>query len=167
MAPIVATLIKWGMGTLAGAVASKGKDLIQEKLGINLEDALGTEAGRLQLKQLEMQHEQFLMDKVEAADIRDLEFFKAEVTDKDSARNREVEMEKLRDAPWWVPSTLTLLTFTVVVGGGYMFWMTENTEVRYALIAIVTGVLQYYYGTTRSSQANGAAIRAIASRGQS
>jgi hypothetical protein len=114
-----------------------------------------------------MEHEQFLLDKAEAADLRDLDYFKVEIADKDSARQREVDIEKLRASPWWAPSTLTILTFTVVVGGGWMFFNTSDENTRYALIAIITGVLQYYYGTTKSSAANGAAMREIATRQQS
>lgn len=114
-----------------------------------------------------MQNEQFLMDKAAAVDLNNLEIFKIETADKASARTREVEMEKLREAPWWAPSMLTLLTFIVVIGGGYMFWTATDTEVRYAIVAIVTMVLQYYYGTTKSSAANGAALRDVVARGQS
>lgn len=57
MAPIVAALAKWGMTTLAGAVAAKGKEAIEDKLGIDLDNALGTEEGRIRLRQAEMQHE--------------------------------------------------------------------------------------------------------------
>lgn len=60
MIPIVAALAKWGLPLVASAVASKGKELVQEKLGVNLDDALGTEEGRIKLKQLEYEHEGFL-----------------------------------------------------------------------------------------------------------
>lgn len=78
VAPIVAGLLKSGLSLLASVVASKGKDIVQEKLGINLEDALGTEAGRLKLKQLELEHEQFLIQAAQASEAREFEYFKVE-----------------------------------------------------------------------------------------
>ena len=89
MAPLVAALIKFGFSTIAGAVASKGADVIKDKLGIDIGDALGTEQGRIQLKTLEMQHQEFLVNAAQASEARDLDYFKEEVKDRDSARDRD------------------------------------------------------------------------------
>jgi hypothetical protein len=146
MAPIIGILAKWGFSTIASAVIAKGKDVVQD-----LDAALGTEDGRLRLKQLEFEHEQFLITAAQADENRALEYFREEVKDKDSARDREVEMEKARAAPWWAPSTVTVLTFVVVLGGGWLFTSIDNTEARYAIVSMITMVLTYYYGTTRNS----------------
>lgn len=60
MLPVLAALAKWGLPLVASAVASKGKEVVEQKLGINLDNALGTEDGRIKLKQLEYDHEEFL-----------------------------------------------------------------------------------------------------------
>lgn len=73
MLPIVATLISHGLGLLGNAVIAKGKDVIEDKLGINLESALGTEEGRLKLKQLEFDHEEFLIEAAQKKAELDLE----------------------------------------------------------------------------------------------
>lgn len=153
MIPIVAALLKVGFGVLGNAVLAKGKDVVQDKLGIDIDSALGTEEGRLKLKQAEFEHEEFLVTAAQAADVRELDYFREEVKDKADARQREVEMEKARAAPWWAPSTVTILTFLVVGGCGWMFVTVKDTEARYVLVSIVTMVLTYYYGTTRHSGA--------------
>jgi len=151
MLPILASLIQAGLPILAGAFASKGKAFIEEKLGVNLDNALGTEAGRLELKKLEFAHEELLLGLAQQSEAREFDYFKEEVADKDSARKREVALEATRASPWWAPSTVTILTFCIVFGCGYLFVVIPETEVRYAIIAIVTSVLNYYYGTTRTS----------------
>lgn len=151
MLPAVAALIKFGLPLIAGAIASKGQEVVQEKLGIDLSSALGTEDGRIKLKQLEMEHQEFLINAAQASEIRDLEYFREEVKDRDSARGREVEIEKVRGAPWWAPAATTQLAFVVVIGGGWIFYNTAETDIRYAVVSIVTLVLSYYFGTTRGS----------------
>lgn len=164
MLPLVAMLLKSGFSVLAGAVASSGKELIQDKLGVNIEDALGSEDGRLKLKQEENRHEEFLINAAQTTDARDLDYFQEEIKDKADARDREIEMEKLRSAPWWAPSTQTILTFLVVLGCGYLFQTSAQNEVKYAVIAIATMVLQYYYGTTSSSRGKDSVIAKMADK---
>lgn len=78
MAPIIAALLQQGFSILGGALLSKGKEVVEEKLGIDIDKALGSEEGRIKLKQLESEHEQWLIE----ADIRkrdqELEFQKAQ-----------------------------------------------------------------------------------------
>lgn len=62
LAPVLTTLASNGLNLLAGAIQAKGKQVIEEKLGVSIEDAAKTEAGLLKLKQLEFEHEQFLAD---------------------------------------------------------------------------------------------------------
>ncbi|TXH10780.1 MAG: hypothetical protein E6R04_04345 [Spirochaetes bacterium] len=78
VAPIIAGLVKAGASLLAGVVASKGKEVVEQKLGINLDDMLGTEAGRIKLRQLEIEHEEFLVNAAQATEAREFEYFKAE-----------------------------------------------------------------------------------------
>lgn len=151
MLPILASLIQAGLPILAGAFASKGKEVIESKLGINLDNALGTETGRLELKKLEFAHEEFLLAQAQQGEARGFDYFKEEIADKASARAREIALEAARESPWWAPSTVTILTFCIIFGCGYLFVVIPETEVRYAIIAIVTSVLNYYYGTTRTS----------------
>lgn len=77
---------------------------------------------------------------------------KAELVDVQNARQREVELARVSRAPWWLPSVTTVLALIVVVGGGWMFFVIPDTDTRYAIVAIVTSVLGYYFGTTSSSQ---------------
>lgn len=158
MAPLIAMLLKSGLSVLAGAFASSGKELIEKKLGIDITEALGTEEGKFKLKQLEFEHEEFLINAAQTTDARELDYFREEIKDRSDARNREIEMEKTRQAPWWAPSTQTILTFLVICGCGYLFQSESTSEIKYAVIAIATMVLQYYYGTTSQSRGKDSVI---------
>lgn len=78
MLPLVAALVQWGLPILAGVVQTKGAEIIKEKTGVDITAALGTEEGRLKLKQAEFEHEEFLSKLIAEADARELDYFKIE-----------------------------------------------------------------------------------------
>ena len=64
LAPILKALIANGLSTLAGAVMAKGKEVIEEKIGVKIPDSPDGLTGDklLELKQAEMKHEEFLIE---------------------------------------------------------------------------------------------------------
>ena len=62
MTPILATLISSGLTLLSSAIQAKGKEVIESKLGISLDESVKSEDGLLRLKQLELTHEQYLLE---------------------------------------------------------------------------------------------------------
>lgn len=165
---IIAALVKAGLTGLASAVLSKGQETIEDKLGIKLEDQVKTEDGLIKLKQLEFEHQEFLINAAASEDNRELEYFKQEIADKESARAREIETLKQATAqgtPWWAPSPLTILAFIIIGGGGYMFYNTADTDTKYAIISIVTMVVSYYFGTSKQSHDKDSTIASIAAKG--
>lgn len=59
---ILSTLASNGLNMLGNAVLAKGKDVIEEKLGVNLAEAVQTPEGLNKLRELEMSHEEFLIE---------------------------------------------------------------------------------------------------------
>jgi hypothetical protein len=57
MIPIVATLASQGLTMLANAVMAKGQQVVEEKLGIQLD-----KASPMELRQAEIDHEEFLQE---------------------------------------------------------------------------------------------------------
>lgn len=166
MAPLIAALVKWGFGTLASVVASKGKDLVESKLGINLDDALGTEQGRIQLKQLEIQHEEFLLGLTQATEARDLDYFKVEVEDRGAARLRDSEFVKVGMANWRA-HTMYVLAVVIICWLVWIIWKTPDiTEYVKGIVTLVLGrflgyldnIYNFEFGTTRTSRAKDVTI---------
>ena len=88
MLPIVATLIANGLGLVGNAVLAKGKDVIEKKLGIDIESALETDTGKQSLLQLQNDHEEFLVTSA-------LEERRVELADVVSSRDANARMELL------------------------------------------------------------------------
>lgn len=154
MAPLVAALIKFGLPVLASAVASKGKDLIQEKLGVDIDAALGTEEGRFNLRQLEIDHEQFLVDSA-------LEHKRLDLADTASAREMNNRVQESAHASMLAKNIMPLLALIVVLGGGALLWITKEPDVRTAVVGLITLVLGFFFGSSRSSQSKDATISAL------
>ena len=153
MVPIVAALIAQGLPILANAILNKGQQAIEEKLGVKMPgiaELNNPEIAR-NFKQMELDHEEFLITMALEDRKLDIQEFAMEVADKNSARQREVEIEKLSDRPWYVPSFLDCLTLVVVIGGAYVLFNTNDESIKYAVVLQMGTVLAYYYGTTKNS----------------
>lgn len=85
MAPIVTWLVQNGLGLLAGAVKAKGQQFVEDKLGVKLEDQLGTEEGRIRLAQIEADREADLLEwqvKMAEVDLKLEQTIQGAVTDR-------------------------------------------------------------------------------------
>lgn len=169
MLPIAAALIKAGLPLLGNAILSKGQELVEEKLGTKLPElsliqSQSPEAMEA-LRKLEIEHEEFLLTDARENRKIDLEEYKTEISDRQDARNREVEIEKVSQRPWWMPSFIDFLTLVVVVGGAWLLLEANfSTDLRMVIVSQIASVLAYYYGTTRRSNTKDETIRTLASK---
>jgi len=174
MAPIIAALLQQGFSILGGALLSKGKDVVEEKLGIDIDKALGTEEGRIKLKQLEMEHEQWLVE----ADIRrneqELQGFKIEVEDRGSARARDAEFIKagMHNSR---ADTMFILALVVICGLVYIVWKDQSVnEYVKGIFTLVLGrflgyldnIYNFEFGTTRNSRTKDVTIEQLSKGGE-
>jgi hypothetical protein len=165
MLPIVAALINAGLPILGQAVLNKGKEVIEEKLGVKIPEIAQLQDPNVvqMMRQLEIQHEEFLLSQALEHRKLDIAEFKEEVADRQSARGREIELEKESDRPWWWPSFLDSLTLVVVIGGAYLLVVESfTTDLRMVIVAQISSVLAYYYGTTRNSRNKDDTIQTLA-----
>lgn len=152
MVPIIAALIKAGLPILANAVANKGQELIEEKLGVKLPSVaeLTDPEHQVRMKQLELDHEEFLLGQALENRKLDLREQELEAGDRDSARQREVAIAQASPRPWWIPSFLDVLTVLVVVGGAWILVTSPDVQLQFVVVGQIASVLAYYYG--KSSQ---------------
>lgn len=160
MAPLLAQLAAWGLPLIAGAVKAKGKELIEEKLGITLTPDLTAEQLAV-ARTKEIEHEQWLIE----AGQKD---FAMEVADKDSARKMQMAALAQEDAfakRFIYHLAAGLLLFTAV----YVFWITfgsiptanqrfADTILGFLLGTVVSTVIYFFFGTSRSSKDKDAVI---------
>jgi len=129
--------------TFVGKLLAKGKDILPEK------GVLGA------LKNLIDSDDTLSAEEREEAHRALIEAYKAEVSDRDSARNREIEIAKTGREDW-------LFNLTGIVGLGAFAFIVyvitqvsvplQNKELFIHLIGIVEGValsiFGYYFGTS-------------------
>lgn len=159
MAPLIAMLAKAGLPLLTSFVLQKGKDFVEEKLNVDLTEMLGTEEGKIQLKQLEMGREQQIREFLLAQAEQELASFKEEIKDKDSARERDA---KITAAGGHNYRADTMYVLAVIIIGilVYAVLSSELDEYAKGIITLVLGrflgyldnIYNFEFGTTRSSR---------------
>ena len=143
MAPILAALASQGLSLLGSAVLAKGKDFIEDKLGVSLEQEVATEEGLLRLRQLEFQHEEFLLQQAIESD-------KMYFEDTKSARSLGVELSK--STSWLNQNIMPLLALYVVTVSSYLLWFSGENDVKMAAVSFITMVLGYFFGSSKGSK---------------
>lgn len=117
LAPILKVLASNGLGMLAGAIAAKGKEVIEEKIGIKIPDSVEQLTPEVikELKIKEIDHEEFLIN----AQIR-----RAEITlEAESKASQEVtkrwEADMLSDS--YLSKNIRPLSLVAVLGMIFLF----------------------------------------------
>ena len=164
MIPVVGALLGQGLNLVANAVMAKGKDWVENKLGVELKpDMTGEDYAKLQIAT--MQHEEELL-KLKLEDNKlDLQELDLRLKDTDSARKRETEIATSEKAPLInkiVTPVLALgvTAITFVLFGILMFDRSPVEPSRKdilvyvlgALTAISTQVISYYFGSSVGSK---------------
>lgn len=170
MIPIVTALLGKGLNLVANAVAAKGKDWVENKLGVELKpDMTSEDYAKLQIAQME--HEEELL-KLKLEDNKlDLQELDLRLKDTDSARKRETEIATSEKAPLLnkivtpvLALGVTALTFILF---GFLMFDSSPVEpsrkdvlvyVLGALTAISTQVISYYFGSSIGSKEKSAQL---------
>ena len=158
LAPLLSQLAASGLSLLGSAVLNKGKDFVEEKLGVNLDNALQTEEGKFKLLQLQTDNEQMLLDAAIANRKIDLDYYEADAKDRDSARDMNTRVNESQYASWLTKNIVPMLAIIVVVGGGSMIAFAPEADMRLGVTGIVTLVLGFYFGSSSSSKTKDATI---------
>lgn len=173
MVPIVAALLQQGLSILGNAVLAKGKDVVEEKLGVDISQALGTEEGRIKLKQLEMEHEQWLVEADIRRNAQELQSFKVEVEDRGSARARDAEFIKAGTHNARA-DMMFILAVVVICGLVYIVWKDQSVnEYVKGIFTLVLGrflgyldnIYNFEFGTTRNSRTKDVTIEQLTKGG--
>ena len=150
IASIVSGLIQNNMHKVADAVMEKGVDYVEQKMGIKLkpEDQL-TEDDVKSLQEATMKHAEFMAE--------------IDAKDRDSARNREIEIATNEKAPY-INKVVTPFLALGVVGLSFvlftiLIFVDVKPEAKDILIyilgvlsAAVTQILSYYFGSSQGSK---------------
>ena len=163
MIPIVAslltTLAQNGLGLLSSAIQAKGKDVVESTLGVKIPDEPSAE-DIAKLRQAQFDHEERLLELGIEKAKQDLEAFKEEVKDRDSARVRDAEFIR-RGAHNWRADVMVALAAMAVAGMVYLVWSSPTLdEYVKGIVTLVLGrflgyldnIYSFEFGTTRGSK---------------
>ena len=164
MIPLIQTLLQNGLGLVANAVMAKGKEFVEDKLGVKLAPDMSPEQVA-ELKIKEMEHEEELMRlRLEEGKLG-LEELGIRIKDVGSARDREVQIATNKDAPLLNKIVtpllaLSLLLITFVLFGVVMFQSNPVDSSRKDILIYILGVLSaistqivsYYFGSSQGSK---------------
>lgn len=145
LAPILSTLASNGLGLLAGAIQAKGKEFVEQKLGISIPDNASAFTPELiaKLKEKEMEHEEILLE----LSIKEQELY---IEDVKSARNLGIELSKAEG--WLNQNIMPILALITIVGGALIMLLSSESEVRMAAVSLMTMVLGYFFGSSKGSK---------------
>lgn len=162
MAPIIAALAKAGLPLLVQAVLSKGQEVVEEKLGVDLGSLVESEAGRIKLKELELSHEQFLSEQVIKHIEKDLERQALEDKDRADARDMNSRIQESVNASWLAKNAAYCLDFAII-GGVIILAIIlfvaaipdANRELAYtffgSVLTLAITVVNFHRGSSRGS----------------
>lgn len=162
MIPIVTALLQGGFSLLGNAILSKGKDVIEEKLGVNVDSLLGSEEGRQKLKTLEYENEEMLRQFVLAQREQELREDKMYLDDTKDARNMQVEALRQGDVfskrflyyfsmAWSLATAIYIgfITFATIPPANVRF---ADTILGFLLGSVLGVIFQFFYGSSKNNQ---------------
>lgn len=177
MIPIVATLLTTlaqnGLGLLSSAIQAKGKEVVENTLGVKIPDD-PTPEDVARLRQAQFDHEERLTELGIEKAKQDLEGFKVEVQDRDSARGRDAEFIKRGMAN----NRANFMFFLAVFMVGLLVWIVWKdqsiNEYVKGIFTLVLGrflgyldnIYSFEFGTTRGSREKDETIKQLSGGSQ-
>lgn len=155
MLPLFTALAELGLPLIAAAVKQKGKEAIEEKLGIELKPDM-TAAELKAARDAEIAHEEFLITAAQKE-------FELEVSDRRDARAMQKAALAQEDL-FSKHFNYYLATGCLLFAAVYIFWITfapipeknlrfADTILGFLLGTLVSTIIYFYFGTSRSNKA--------------
>jgi flagellar biosynthesis component FlhA len=173
MPPFLLALFAQGLGLLGNAVLAKGKEVIEDKLGVDIEKEVQTPEGRMKLLQLQTDHEEFLLNNALENKKLDLQQFGMELSDTENARNANAQIQDSPNASWNSKNAAYLMDYLIVGGTialAYMIFFVgippANRDIAFAafgsMMTLCGTVVNFHRGTSRQSQTKNYTVDALA-----
>jgi hypothetical protein len=172
LAPILTKLAENGLTILSNAIQAKGKEFVEDQLGVDISTAAQTEAGIIRLKELEIQHEQMLLDAAAQEATNDLARQKLDNENTANAREANVRIQESPNAskvaknwPYVLDAIIVLATITMIGFLVYHEVPVTNKEHFYmafgTLLTLATTVVNYHRGSSSGSARKDETIHSI------
>jgi hypothetical protein len=156
LAPLLTTLAQAGLGILGNAILAKGKDVVEEKLGVKIPDnPADLNEGKLtELAQAQMKHQEYLINAA-------LEETKAFLQDRQNARAMQVVTVQQGDlfakrfiyylAMFWSGFAALYIVSITFVDFPVANRRFADTILGFVLGTVIAAILNFFYGTSQGS----------------
>jgi hypothetical protein len=173
---LVAALLEKGLGLLGNAVLAKGKDVIEKELGIDLETAAQTPEGLQKLKQLEIDHEQYLLDHAIKKAELELKDKVLDISNTTNARDANAKIQESANASTLAKNAPYIMDFFIVGGtmllAYFIFFIgipPQNKDIAFAafgsLLTLCGTIVNFHRGSSSSSKDKDALLSAMHQQG--
>lgn len=164
---LLAPLLQQGLGLIGNAVMAKGKEWVEEKAGVKLDQPLSAEDVN-KLRQFEMEHqEELLRLRIEEKKVG-IEELQAYMADTKDARNMQVQALK-SDDPFVRRFIYYFAIFWSLASASYIGFITfgdipeknvrfADTILGFVLGTLIATIVQFFYGSSKGSQEKTAAL---------
>lgn len=170
LAPIVAKLAENGLNLLVNAVTSKGKEFVEDKLGVDLDKEIMTEEGRIKLRSLELEHEEFLINAAQKEAENRLKDKELDIQNTANAQEMNTKIQESYNAsdiakkgPYYLD--FLVIGSTLILAGILLFNGVPpvNKELVYmafgSLVTMCGTILNFHRGSSQGSKDNSEALR--------
>ncbi|MGH8388243.1 MAG: hypothetical protein ACRESJ_22620 [Pseudomonas sp.] len=185
MAPFIAGLLSAGLRLVANAALVKGKEFVEEKTGVNLDQATFSEEDIYKLKKFQMEHEEELLriqlenNKLGFEESKlELERYKVQLADIADARANMSSILTNPNVPWYAKAIqpglavgIVILTFILFAYFIHLLGVqpTGGTEAQKEVLIYILGVLSaaltqilgFYFGSSQGSANKSAQISQV------
>ena len=163
LSPLVSKLFENGLNLLGNAVMAKGQDVLEKELGVKIEEPVTPEQVA-RMRELEITHEEFLINAAIKQRELELEDKKADNVNTDSARTMNLGIQESKQASVLAKNMAYyidagIITATLFFIGLILFKAVppENKEIFFtafgSLLAMCNTILNFHRGTSSSSKA--------------
>ena len=164
---LLAPLLQQGLGLIGNAVMAKGKEWVEEKAGVKLDQPLSAEDVN-KLRQFEMEHqEELLRLRIEEKKVG-IEELQAYMADTKDARNMQIQALK-SDDPFVRRFIYYFAIFWSLASAAYIGFITfgeipeknvrfADTILGFVLGTLIATIVQFFYGSSKGSQDKTAAL---------
>jgi hypothetical protein len=161
LAPLLAKLAENGLDMIGNAIMAKGKEVVEEKLGVKIPDdpAKLTPELMQQLQIRQMEHQEFLIDAGIRQRDQEIREYEVQVDDTKSARDRDMVMMQAGYRNSRANAMLGGAGLAVVVILFVVVWNSPMDDFEKSILTLILGRMLGYidqgfnfeFGTTRSS----------------
>lgn len=161
LAPLLATLAQQGLSMVGNAILAKGRETVEEKLGVKIPDDPAKLTPELlqQLQIRQMENEEFLIDAGIRQRDQEIREYGIQVDDTRSARERDMMMMQAGYRNTRANNMLGAAGLAIIVILFVVIWNSPMDDFEKSILTLILGRCLGYidqgfnfeFGTTRSS----------------